>query len=150
MRQDKMKELSDRVCGDVKIPEGLEERLSATIDRLAAEETAADILRDGRTVRLPDAEAKPRKAKRVALKWASIAAAFVLVAGSAAWIVTKQVRSEPEDTCANVEEAKAETEKALNLIAAAFDKGMSQADESAAKIAGTTERIENKIGIKVK
>ncbi|MCI2082164.1 MAG: hypothetical protein LKK19_01545 [Bacteroidales bacterium] len=138
MKQDKLKNLIDSENGRIEIPEGFEDRLSDKIDKLAAEEAKASS-----TVKHP--------AVRIALRWMSLAAAVIIIAGSATWLIRHSTHDvEPKDTCANTEEAYVETQKALDMIAQSFGKGMEKVDESADIITDSRKKVETELKIRLK
>ena len=102
------------------IPDGLEQRLSDTIDRLEE----ADNTRRAIAV-------TPRRGRRLSLRIiAGIAAAVavVIALGVRLFTAPTTVAPTPLDTCATTEEAYAETQKALLIFSSALDKGMRQVE----------------------
>lgn len=109
------------------LPEGLEQRLSAQIDRWERQEKPA--------------AARPQTRRLTPLaRYAAtgIAAAVLLAAGIG---IFHETDSGPKDTFDDPREAYAETQKALQLFAKALDKGTRQME----KVKTTTQEIQEKI-----
>ena len=83
------------------VPEGLEERLSQSIDRWG------------------------KKHRTLRLQWIGSIAASLLLLFGAGWYLQEPPR---KDTCATPEEAYIEAQKALVLFSTALNKGMKQMD----------------------
>ena len=83
------------------VPEGLEERLSQSIDRWS------------------------KKRRTLRLQWIGSIAASLLLLFGAGWYLQEPPR---KDTCATPEEAYMEAQKALVLFSTALNKGMKQMD----------------------
>lgn len=83
------------------IPEGLEERLSQSIDRWS------------------------KKNRTIRLQWIGSIAASLLLLFGAGWYLQEPPR---KDTCATPEEAYVEAQRALVLFSTALNKGMKQMD----------------------
>ena len=83
------------------VPEGLEERLSQSIDRWG------------------------KKHRTLRLQWIGSIAASLLLLFGAGWYLQEPPR---KDTCATPEEAYVEAQKALVLFSTALNKGMKQMD----------------------
>ena len=83
------------------VPEGLEERLSQSIDRWG------------------------KKYRTLRLQWIGSIAASLLLLFGAGWYLQEPPR---KDTCATPEEAYMEAQKALVLFSTALNKGMKQMD----------------------
>ena len=83
------------------VPEGLEERLSQSIDRWS------------------------KKNRTIRLQWIGSIAASLLLLFGAGWYLQEPPR---KDTCATPEEAYMEAQKALVLFSTALNKGMKQMD----------------------
>ena len=83
------------------VPEGLEERLSQSIDRWG------------------------KKHRTLRLQWIGSIAASLLLLFGAGWYLQEPPR---KDTCATPEEAYAEAQKALVMFSTALNKGMKQMD----------------------
>ena len=83
------------------VPEGLEERLSQSIDRWS------------------------KKHRTLRLQWIGSIAASLLLLFGAGWYLQEPPR---KDTCATPEEAYMEAQKALVLFSTALNKGMKQMD----------------------
>ena len=84
-----------------KVPEGLEERLSQSIDRWS------------------------KKNRTIRLQWIGSIAASLLLLFGAGWYLQEPPR---KDTCTTPEEAYVEAQKALVLFSTALNKGMKQMD----------------------
>lgn len=100
------------------IPDGLEQRLTSTIDSL----DDSDRTRRAITV-------TPRRRLPVRII-AGIAASVAVVIALGVHMFTSPVPAPPTplDTCATPEEAYVEAQKALLIFASALDKGMSQVE----------------------
>ena len=83
------------------VPEGIEERLSQSIDRWG------------------------KKHRTLRLQWIGSIAASLLLLFGAGWYLQEPPR---KDTCATPEEAYVEAQKALVLFSTALNKGMKQMD----------------------
>ena len=83
------------------VPEGIEERLSQSIDRWG------------------------KKQRTLRLQWIGSIAASLLLLFGAGWYLQDTPR---KDTCATPEEAYAEAQKALVMFSTALNKGMKQMD----------------------
>lgn len=83
------------------IPEGLEERLSQSIDRWS------------------------KKHRTLRLQWIGSIAASLLLLFGAGWYLQEPPR---KDTCATPEEAYAEAQRALVMFSTVLNKGMKQMD----------------------
>ena len=83
------------------VPEGIEERLSQSIDRWG------------------------KKHRTLRLQWIGSIAASLLLLFGAGWYLQEPPR---KDTCATPEEAYIEAQKALVLFSTALNKGMKQMD----------------------
>ena len=83
------------------VPEGLEERLSQSIDRWS------------------------KKNRTIRLQWIGSIAASLLLLFGAGWYLQEPSR---KDTCTTPEEAYVEAQKALVLFSTALNKGMKQMD----------------------
>ena len=94
------------------VPEGLEERLSQSIDRWG------------------------KKHRTLRLQWIGSIAASLLLLFGAGWYL--QDDTPRKDTCTTPEEAYAEAQKALVMFSTALNKGMKQMDA----LHETTERME--------
>lgn len=107
-----MDKLNWKELEQIPVPQGVEERLSAKIDEWERAELAKQ---------------QPRLAVRKVVPYLSVAASLVLLLGIG-WYSLQE--HEPEnvalqDTYQNPEEACAEAEKALGLLAFNLNKGMS-------------------------
>ena len=107
-----MDKLNWKELEQIPVPQGVEERLSAKIDEWALAEQV---------------KKQPRWAVRKVVRDLSVAASLVLCLGIGWYSLQER---EPEnvalqDSYQNPEEAYAEAEKALNLLAYNLNKGMS-------------------------
>lgn len=106
-----MDKLNWKELEQIPVPQGVEERLSAKIDEWE---------------RAEQKKAKPRSAVRQAARYLSVAASLVLLVGIG-WYALQEDESENvalRDTYQNPQEAYAEAEKALSLLAFNLNKGM--------------------------
>ena len=85
----------------LQVPEGLEERLSQSIDRW------------------------DKKHRTLRLQWIGSIAASLLLLFGAGWYLQEPTR---KDTCSTPEEAYAEAQRALVMFSTALNKGMKQMD----------------------
>lgn len=115
------------------LPDGLEQRLSDTIDALSQ----ADDTR--RTIAVT-----PRRRRHPSLRViAGIAAsvAVVIALGVKLFTAPPTVAPTPLDTCATPEEAYAEAQKALLIFSSALDKGMRQVEV----VNATADKVTNQL-----
>lgn len=114
-QDDEMKRIIDGEYDHIEVPEGLQERLSAKIDALAAMDADSPIA----------AKASGRRPS-FWIRSISIAATLVLLAVATLMIFPKKSNNEImiADTCTSVEEAYDEAQAVLSLISNAFGKGM--------------------------
>jgi len=127
MKTDKIKEIVDQHYKGIEIPTGLEDRISATIDRLAAEEQAGcGIEKKNRKIRLLQ--------RPTLIKTLAIAASVALIISLA---VTWPVKEDPvylADTCTDVDQAYRETEKVLEYVSRLMNKGVDKVSETSSNI----------------
>lgn len=102
----KIKKIMDQHYEQVEVPEDLEAKISATIDRLAAQE---------------EARLKPRRAL---WKTIAVAASVVLLLTLAVFVPVREPSVQLSDTYTNVEEAYDETEKVLQYVSSLMNKGV--------------------------
>ena len=102
----KIKKIMDQHYEQVEVPEDLEAKISATIDRLAAQE---------------EARLKPRRAL---WKTIAVAASVVLLLTLAIFVPVREPSVQLADTYTNVEEAYDETEKVLQYVSSLMNKGV--------------------------
>lgn len=116
-----------RMHAEPDIPEGLEERLAAAIDRVAIGETA--VARNIGIVRW--------------LRWSGIAAsvAVAFAAGYSAFGSRGGVAADPMDTCQSPEEAYVYAQAALVRVSECLNKGV----EEAAVVGQTVRKIQTKM-----
>ena len=115
-----------QASADASVPEGLEERLSWSID--------AWELREQRTRKVQ------RRARIIHLQWIGSVAASLLILVAFGWYMYKPA-SIRQDTCATPEETYAEAQKALAMFSTVLNKGMKQMET----VHATTERVEKNI-----
>ncbi len=113
-------------AGDATIPEGLEKRLSKTIDHWETSEQRTLKLQRGTRIRH--------------LQWIGSIAASILIVISFGWYLYEPTPVR-KDTCATPEEAYMEAQKALAHFSIALNKGMQQMET----LQETTERVEKSI-----
>ena len=116
METDRIKKIMDKQYQEIEVPVDLEARLSATIDRLAAEESQV---------------VAERPVRRIPL-WKALA-----VAASVAIIITLSVslplHDRPvyiADTFTNVKDAYQETEEVLQYVSSLMNKGVNKVSET--------------------
>lgn len=109
------------------MPQSLEERLSASIDRWDAEER--------QTIRMPEKKRMPAIGR-----WAGSIAAGIAVLMAFGWYIYGQ-EPERKDTCATPEEAYRETQRALAMFTDAMNRGVNQMEAART----TTKKIEKSI-----
>lgn len=92
------------------VPEGLEDRLNASIDRWDSQERRSMKVKRGIRLRR--------------LQWAgSIAASLLLLFSIGVYL---HIPQKPKDTCATPEEAYAQAQKALTMFSSALNKGIAE------------------------
>ena len=107
------------------VPEGMEERLSAFIDRLEENETE-------------------RHFHRPVIRWRrqlGMAAMICLLVSTGVYFLRPAQPPTPKDTCATPEEAQRETEKALSILAYGLRRGM----EGVQTASQTTEKAHEQV-----
>ncbi|MFA5443966.1 MAG: hypothetical protein WC128_03260 [Bacteroidales bacterium] len=110
----KIKKIMDQHYEQVEVPEDLEAKISATIDRLAAQEEPVLIA------------LKPRHA---IWKTIAVAASVVLLVTLAVFVPVREPAVQLADTYTNVEEAYDETEKVLQYVSSLMNKGIDKVEE---------------------
>lgn len=113
------------------LPEGLEQRLSETIDTFAE----AEHTREAITV------ATRKKTSWHILTGIAASVAVVIAIGVHLFTTPATMPPTPLDTCATPEEAYIEAQKALLIFSSALDKGMQQIE----MVQTTTDNIHNKV-----
>ncbi len=129
---------------EIQVPEGLEQRLSALVDRLEAEEE---------TERLRQQERMRRQNRRTLSKggrwatrksmrgrWAAGLAVAAVMAGLAFVALTPRGGGRVIEVN-DPEEARIQTERALNLLATTLNKGVKGMEKAEQETAVFTERI---------
>ncbi|HHV04352.1 MAG: hypothetical protein WCQ69_08645 [Bacteroidales bacterium] len=123
MKTDKIKKIMDKHYEGIEVPSGLEAKISATIDRLAAAETAND-----------QEQEKPRRIKLVQKHphWriVAVAASVTIVITLAIFLPVKENRVQLADTFTNVDDAYQETEKVLEYVSSLMNKGVAKVSET--------------------
>lgn len=113
---------------EIQIPEGMEQRLSALVDRLEAEEQEARMRRHN------------RRTLSYRSRWAAGLAVAAVASGLAFIVLTPRGGghvievNDPED-------ARIQTERALNLLATTLNKGVKGMEKAEKETAVFTERI---------
>lgn len=100
----------------VEVPEDLETKISATIDRLAAQEKA---------------RLKPRRA---IWKTIAVAASVVLLLTLAVFVPVREPAVQLADTYTNVDEAYDETERVLQYVSSLMNKGIDKVEQTHSEI----------------
>ena len=113
---------------EIQIPEGLEQRLSALVDRLEAEERVGK-------VHLRNSRVQPNRSRWVA------GLAVAAVAVGLAFIVLTPRGGGRVIEVDDPEEARIQTERALNLLASTLNKGVKGMERAEKETAVFTERI---------
>ena len=119
---------------EIQVPEGLEQRLSALVDRLEAEEE---------TERLRQQERMRRQNRRTLSKggrWATGLAVAAVMAGLAFVALTPRGGGRVIEVN-DPEEARIQTERALNLLASTLNKGVKGMEKAEQETSVFTERI---------
>lgn len=119
---------------EIQVPEGLEQRLSALVDRLEAEEEAE---------RLSRQEGMRRQNRRTLSKggrWATGLAVAAVMAGLAFVALTPRGGGRVIEVN-DPEEARIQTERALNLLASTLNKGVKGMEKAEQETAVFTECI---------
>ena len=119
---------------EIQVPEGLEQRLSALVDRLEAEEE---------TERLRQQERMRRQNRRTLSKggrWATGLAVAAVMAGLAFVALTPRGGGRVIEVN-DPEEARIQTERALNLLASTLNKGVKGMEKAEQETAVFTECI---------
>ena len=120
--------LSGLSLEEMPLPPGLEERLSSSICRWEKADT-------------PQARPKVRKPMVSLMKWSTGIAAALVIAAGAGWYALK-TNDRPRDTFDNPELAYVEAQRALQLFAAALDKGQSHVAKAESQTRQVREKLE--------
>ena len=139
MKKDEIKKILDNYYEEVKVPEGLKERLTSTIDMLAQQEVVSS------------SKTTHKKIIFRPVLWQALAAAAVV-----ALIVIFSINIPSDknnnifiaDTYTDVNEAYKETTKALLYISESFNKGLDKVNESSETIAKSTMVVNKHIQLK--
>jgi anti-sigma-K factor RskA len=117
-----IKKIMDQHYNRVEVPEDLEAKISATIDRLAAQEDA------GKKEQNEPVLIKLRSRHTI---WRSIAvaASVVLLITLAVFVPVREPAVQLADTYTNVEEAYDETEKVLQYVSSLMNKGKDKVED---------------------
>lgn len=113
---------------EIQIPEGMEQRLSALVDRLEAEEQEARKRRHN------------RRTRSNASRWAAGLAVAAVAAGLAFIVLTPRGGGRVIEVN-DPEEARIQTERALNLLATTLNKGVKGMEKAEKETSVFTERI---------
>ena len=119
---------------EIQVPEGLEQRLSALVDRLEAEEE---------TERLRQQERMRQQNRRTLSKvgrWAAGLAVAAVMAGLVFVALTPKGGGRVIEVN-DPEEARIQTERALNLLATTLNKGVKGMEKAEQETSVFTERI---------
>lgn len=120
--EDEIKKIIDESYSGIKVPEGLEQRLSSKIDTWASEAEDA-----------PETKMKPiRFTRNFWVRTLSVAASLAILITGTFLMVPKQTHNPVmiADTCTSVEDAYSEAQYALTCISKAFGKGMGAIEET--------------------
>ncbi|HPJ55716.1 MAG TPA: hypothetical protein PK401_06450 [Bacteroidales bacterium] len=119
----KIKKIMDQHYEQVEVPEDLEAKISATIDRLAAQEEAGK-KEPAEPVMI---QLKPRRAL---WKTIAVAASVVLLLTLAVFVPVREPSVQLADTYTNVDEAYDETEKVLQYVSSLMNKGVDKVEQT--------------------
>ncbi|MCI1780058.1 MAG: hypothetical protein LKI53_08920 [Bacteroidales bacterium] len=113
----------DHYFSDIKIPEGLEGRISSRIDSISVSESHDSTLENKTMV---------RSGHNAFIKYFAVAASVIIIAGAALWLslYNSEGKVTITDTCSTIDQARLETETAFKSVARAMDKGMSEFNKS--------------------
>lgn len=130
---------------EIQVPEGLEQRLSALVDRLEAEEEEAERLRRLEGMRRPNRRTLSKEGRWAAGKpmrgrWAAGLAVAAVMAGLVFVALTPKGGGRVIEVN-DPEEARIQTERALNLLASTLNKGVKGMEKAEQETAVFTERI---------
>jgi hypothetical protein len=116
MKADKIKDIMDKHYQGIEVPGDLEARLSATIDRLAAEEAHSD---------------GARPARRVTMwKVVAVAASVTIIVTLALFLPVRDSHIQIADTCTYTRDAYQETEEVLQYVSSLMNKGVNKVSET--------------------
>ena len=135
MKRNKIKEILDRHYNGIETPEHLEARLSATIDRLTAQEQLTETAKASTNTCSGTAKRRhpftvSRRLTPTARRIAAVVAIAILAITVAIFLPKNDKHAIPEDTCATVNEAYRETEEVLNYVSCLMNKGLSKISET--------------------
>lgn len=140
---------------EIQVPEGLEQRLSALVDRLEAEEEEAERLRRQEGMRRQNRRTLSKEGRWAAGKsmlgrwaagrsmrgrWATGLAVAAVMAGLVFVALTPKGGGRVIEVN-DPEEARIQTERALNLLASTLNKGVKGMEKAEQETAVFTERI---------
>ncbi len=129
---------------EIQVPEGLEQRLSALVDRLEAEEEAEKV-RQHEGMRRQNRRTLSKggrwaTGKSMRGRWAAGLAVAAVMAGLAFVALTPRGGGRVIEVN-DPEEARIQTERALNLLATTLNKGVKGMEKAEQETAVFTERI---------
>ncbi|MFA5301806.1 MAG: hypothetical protein WC395_03880 [Bacteroidales bacterium] len=123
----KIKKIMDQHYDRVEVPEDLEAKISATIDRLAAQENTGRKEQDEPVL----ITLRPR---HTIWKSIAVAASVVLIITLAVFVPVREPVVQLADTYTNVEEAYDETEKVLQYVSSLMNKGIDKVEQTHSEI----------------
>ncbi|HRW95236.1 MAG TPA: hypothetical protein P5167_05250 [Bacteroidales bacterium] len=123
----KIKKIMDEHYNHVEVPEDLEAKISATIDRLAAQEDAGTKEHNEPVL----IKLRPRYS---IWKTVAVAASVVLLITLAVLVPVREPAVQLADTYTNVEEAYDETEKVLQYVSSLMNKGIDKVEQTHSEI----------------
>lgn len=129
---------------EIQVPEGLEQRLSALVDRLEAEEEAERLSRQ-EGMRQPNRRTLSKggrwaTGKSMLGRWAAGLAVAAVMAGLVFVALTPKGGGRVIEVN-DPEEARIQTERALNLLASTLNKGVKGMEKAEQETSVFTERI---------
>ena len=147
-----MDELNLKTLEQIPIPEGLEERLSKTIDEWEAQQPLPQPLpREGSSESLPSGRLEG------VVRWVAAAASIALVCGLGIHYLQREELSSSregqgvgfaeQDTYQDPVKAQQEAERALNMLAANLNKGMGHLERAKALSEKTEQSFYEKLNV---
>ena len=116
METDRIKKIMDKHYQEIEVPGDLEAKLSATIDRLAAEESHG---------------VSQRHSRRVTLwKVLAVAASVTIIITLALFLPVRDSHLQIADTFTNTRDAYLETEEVLLYVSSLMNKGVDKVSET--------------------
>jgi len=122
-----IKKIMDQHYDRVEVPEDLEAKISATIDRLAAQEDAGKKEQTEPVM----IQLKPRRAM---WKTIAVAASVVLLLTLAVFVPVREPAVQLADTYTNVDEAYDETKRVLQYVSSLMNKGIDKVEQTHSEI----------------